>query len=97
MMLARKKAEYQKQNIVEKGLKRQKDLLDEKIKWKTLTLVVIAVFVILFIIMIVRHLRASVNKLKVDAIRAKREEQAKQSFSIVSTVRYADLLIRLSV
>jgi len=80
MMLARKKAEYQKQNIVEKGLKRQKDLLDEKIKWKTLTLVVIAVFVILFIIMIVRHLRASVNKLKVDAIRAKREEQAKTKF-----------------
>src|SRR5574344_1315075 len=68
------------QNIVEKGLKRQKDLLDEKIKWKTLTLVVIAVFVILFIIMIVRHLRASVNKLKVDAIRAKREEQAKTKF-----------------
>lgn len=84
ILLAQKKSEYQKQNVMGQELKRQKESQRERQKWEYLTIFLSAILVLTGICIYIVRLRKSDKKLSEEAEKAKLNEEKKSKF-------YADI------
>ena len=80
IQLASKKAAYQQQQIIEQGLQQQKDSQQSRQRWQTLTMIVLAVFILTCIIIYVRRLHKAERAMLADALKAKEAQQKKDRF-----------------
>ena len=99
ILLEQKKAEYQKQRIIEQGLVHQKIMAKSNYQWKMMTVAATVIFVMMVVIVFIRRLRRIERKMTVDAERAKLAEQKKSRFyeSINQQIREPlDTIIRLN-